>query len=98
MGYHTVLSDYLPDNPGQYIADSFYPESTTNIPKILEIARREQIDAIVSFASDVAAPTAAYVAEKINLRGNPFSSVDALCQKTNSGKCLRQMALPSPIL
>lgn len=23
LGYYTVLCDYLPDNPGQYVADKF---------------------------------------------------------------------------
>ena len=30
LGYYTVLCDYLPDNPGQYIADSFHLVSTTD--------------------------------------------------------------------
>jgi len=30
LGYHTVLCDYLPDNPGQYAADTFYLVSTTD--------------------------------------------------------------------
>ena len=24
LGYYTVLCDYLPDNPGQYVADKYY--------------------------------------------------------------------------
>lgn len=24
LGYYTVLCDYLPDNPGQYVADKFF--------------------------------------------------------------------------
>ena len=27
LGYSTVLCDYLPDNPGQYVADKFYSDS-----------------------------------------------------------------------
>ena len=30
LGYYTILCDYLSDNPGQYVADKFYLESTTN--------------------------------------------------------------------
>ena len=29
LGYYTVLCDFLPDNPGQYIADSFHLVLTT---------------------------------------------------------------------
>ena len=30
LGYDTVLCDFLPDNPGQYVADKFYLVSTTD--------------------------------------------------------------------
>ena len=65
LGYRTVLCDYLPDNPGQFSADVFYQESTTDREKMLEIARREQVDGVLAYSSDPAAPTAAYVAEKL---------------------------------
>ena len=66
LGYKTILCDYLKDNPGQYVADVFYQESTTDKQKILEIAKKECIDGIVAYASDPAAPSAAYVAEKLS--------------------------------
>lgn len=49
LGYRTVLCDYLPDNPGQFVADVFYQESTTDRAKILDVARHEKIDGILSF-------------------------------------------------
>jgi biotin carboxylase len=81
LGYKTVLCDYLPDNPGQYAADKFYLASTTDKETILKIAEDEEIDGILAYASDPAAPTAAYVAEKMMLPGNPYESVDILCNK-----------------
>ena len=81
LGYYTVLCDYLTDNPGQYHADKFYLVSTTNREAVLEVARKEQIDGILAYASDPAAPTAAYVAEQLGLPGNPYESVEVLCNK-----------------
>ena len=81
LGYATVLCDYLPDNPGQYHADKFYQISTTDKQAVLEIARKEEIDGIVAYASDPAAPTAAYVAQELGLPGNPSESVEILCNK-----------------
>ena len=43
LGYFTIVCDYLPDNPGQYIADRFYGASTTDVEAIYEIARRESM-------------------------------------------------------
>lgn len=81
LGYHTVVCDYLPDNPGQYIADKFYLESTTDKDAILEIARKEGIEGIVAYSSDPAAPTAAYVAEALHLPGNSYDMVRSFCEK-----------------
>ena len=46
MGYYTVLCDYLPDNPGQYVADKYYNASTTDVEAVYEIAKAEQVDGI----------------------------------------------------
>jgi len=81
LGYYTVLCDFLPDNPGQYHADSFYLVSTTDKEAILKVAQKEAIDGILAYASDPAAPTAAYVAEKMGLPGSPYQSVEILCNK-----------------
>lgn len=81
LGYRTVLCDYLPDNPGQYVADVFYRESTADRQRILQIAKDENINGIISFGSDVAAPTAAYVSEQLGFPTNPLRSVEILSEK-----------------
>ena len=96
MGCYTILCDYLPDNPGQYVADKFYLISTTEKEKVLEIARREKINAILAYASDPAAPTAAYIAGKMKLPGNPYTSVEILCNKDRFRKFLRENGFNSP--
>lgn len=96
LGYYTIICDFLDDNPGQYVADKFYLESTTDKEKILEIAIEEQIDGILAYASDPAAPTAAYVAEKLGLPGNPYKSVDILCNKDKFRKFLSENGFCTP--
>ena len=81
LGYDTVLCDYLPDNPGQYYADKFYQVSTIDKEAVLQVAKDEKVDGIVGYASDPAAPTVAYVAEKLGLPGNPYESVEILGNK-----------------
>jgi len=88
LGYATVLCDFLPDNPGQHHADTFYLVSTTDKEAILEVARKEQIDGILAYASDPAAPTAAYVAQNLGLPGSPYRSVELLCNKDQFRKFL----------
>ena len=81
LGYYTVLCDFLPDNPGQYVADKFHLVSTTDKEAILSVAIEEKIDGIVAYASDPAAPTAGYVGEKLGLPTNPYNSVRILGEK-----------------
>lgn len=81
LGYETILCDYLTDNPGQFIADSFYLVSTTDKDAVLNIAKKEKIDGIVAYSSDPAAPTAAYVANQLGLPGNRYEIVCQFCEK-----------------
>lgn len=81
LGLYTILCDYLVDNPGQYYADKFYLVSTTDKEAVLEVAKAEEVSGVLAYASDPAAPTAAYVAEQLGLPGNPYDSVEILCNK-----------------
>ncbi len=96
LGYYTVLCDYLPDNPGQYAADKFYLVSTTDKEAVLETAKKEAVDGVLAYASDPAAPTAAYVAEKLGLPGNPCKSVEILCSKDKFRKFLKENGFCTP--
>ena len=96
MGLFTVLCDYLPDNPGQYIADKFYLVSTTDKEKVLEVAFKEKIDGVLAYASDPAAPTAAFVAEQLGLPGNPLQSVEILCNKDRFRQFLKNNGFNTP--
>lgn len=97
LGYYTVLCDFLEDNPGQQYADKFYLASTTDKEKIYKIAKMEHIDGILAYASDPAAPTAAYVAERMGLPGNPYISVEILCNKDKFRKFLKENNFCTPL-
>jgi len=80
-GYYVITCDYLPDNPGHALADEYHNVSTTDREAVLELAKKLKIDGIVAYASDPAAPTAAYVSQEMNLPGNPYESVALLTEK-----------------
>lgn len=96
LGYFAVLCDFLIDNPGQYEADKFYLVSTTDKEAVLEVAQKEQIDGVLAYASDPAAPTAAYIAERLGLPGNPYQSVEILCNKDRFRKFLLENGFSAP--
>ena len=81
MGYYVITCDYLPNNPGHQYAHEYYNVSTTDKEAVYELAKRLQVDGVVAYASDPAAPTAAYVCEKLGLPTSPYNSVEILSQK-----------------
>lgn len=96
MGYETVLMDYLPDNPGQYVADKWYQESTTDVEAVCRIARTEGVSGILAYASDPAALPAAIACERLGLPGNPVKSVEILGVKHKFRQFLQDNNFPSP--
>jgi biotin carboxylase len=95
-GWETVLCDYLPDNPGQDYADRYYCVSTTDQEAILKIALQEKVDGVIAYASDPAAPTAAYVAEQMGLPGHPYESVLTLTDKGRYRAFLEENGFATP--
>lgn len=96
LGYYTILCDFLADNPGQFYADKFYLISTTDKDEVLNIAKKERISGVLAYASDPAAPTAAYVAEQLGLPGNPYKSVKILCNKDQFREFLLRNGFNAP--
>ena len=81
QGHYVITCDYLPDNPGHKFAHEYHNVSTTDKDAVLELARTLNVDGVVAYASDPAAPTAAYVCEKLGLPTSPFKSVEILSKK-----------------
>lgn len=96
LGYHVITCDYLPSNPGHKYAHEYYNVSTTDKNAVLELAERLQVDGIVAYASDPAAPTAAYVCEKLGLPTSPYASVEILSKKDLFRKYLREHGFNTP--
>ena len=70
LGVHVITCDYLPDNIAHKFSDKYINVSVIDKEAVLEVAKKEGIDGIMSFACDPGVVTAAYVAEKL---GVPFS-------------------------
>ena len=96
LGIYTITCDYIPENPGHKIADEAYFDSTTDLDAVLNLAKRLNVDGIMTYNSDPAAPTAAYVAEKLGLPGNPYNAVKIMSEKHLFRKFLREHGLNAP--
>lgn len=67
MGIYVITCDYLPDNIAHKYSDEYCNVNITDKEKVLECARRLNIDGIMSFACDPGVVSAAYVAEQMKL-------------------------------
>jgi biotin carboxylase len=72
MGLYTFCFAWEEGEVCKDVADEFFPVSIVKKEQILEVCQEKRIDAICTIASDVAAPTVAYVAEKMGLVGNSY--------------------------
>ena len=70
MGIETYVFAWEAHDVGEYSADHFYPISIVEKDQILEQCRKIGVDGICSIASDLAAITVNYVANRMGLIGN----------------------------
>lgn len=78
------------------LADYFYPISIVEKEEILKICQEVGIDGICTIASDVAAPTVAYVANKMNLVGNDYEAAVRANNKYQMREAFLKTDVPCP--
>lgn len=81
LGAYVITVDNIPNNIAHSYSDKYINESIIDKDAILKIATEENIDGILSFATDPGVVVAAYVAEKLNLPTNPLKSIIILQNK-----------------
>lgn len=74
-GHSSISMDNVPENICHQYADEHVNISTIDKDLVLEYAQKNRIDAVITCASDLALPTAAYVAKEMKL---PFISPEAV--------------------
>ena len=96
MGLQTHVFAWETGDVGEKCADYFYPISIVEKEKILEKCQEINIDGICTIASDLAAITVSYVAEKLGLSGNPYDTALVSTNKHMMRKCFEKNGDPSP--
>ena len=86
MGLYTIVVSIPGNYPGFTLADKVYYENTVDDEKILEIAREENIDGIVTTGTDVCVITIGKVCDALGLSGLSYEAaqvaVDKMLMKT----------------
>ena len=96
MGLYTLCFAWAEGAVCNDLVDEFYPISIVNKEEILEICQKKQIDGICTIASDVAAPTVAYVAERMGLIGNLHQASITANNKYAMRRAFASAGVPCP--
>ena len=96
LGHYVITCDYLPDNIAHKYSDEYHNVNITDKETVLKLAKELQIDGIMSFSVDPGVLTASYVAEKLELSGCPYRSVEILQNKALFRKFLTENGFNVP--
>lgn len=86
-GIYTIVADYFPNSPAKRIADKSYLVSTTDIDKVIEIAKENKIDGVFTGYSDANLPPARAVADALGL---PFYATNEQIEVTTNKLLFKQ--------
>lgn len=96
MGLRTICFAWAEGAVCREICDAFYPISITEKEEILQVCRQERIDGVCTIASDVAAPTVAFVAEQMGLTGNSYEAAVRANNKFAMRNAFMAAGVPCP--
>lgn len=97
MGLYTICFAWAEGAVCKDIADKFYPISIVEKDEILRICQEEHIDGICTIASDVAAPTVAFVANKMFLPANDYEAAVRANNKYLMRQAFAAADVPCPL-
>ena len=81
MGIYTIVVSIPGNYPGFALADKVIYENTVDYEKILEVAKAEEIDGIVTAGTDVAVITIGKVCDELGLAGISFEAAKIASNK-----------------
>ena len=90
LGVYTIVASIPGNYPGFELADKVYYENTTDYGKILAIARRENIDGIITAGTDVAVITIGRTCDKLGLTGLSFEAAGIATDKMKMKTCYEE--------
>lgn len=94
-GYYVVLCDWTTTNPGIPYADKHYQVSTLDLSAVMEVAKKEQVDGVIS-NSEAAMANVAAISSELGLVGNSVQSVELLQSKYGFRALQKQIGVFAP--
>jgi biotin carboxylase len=96
LGLRVVAVDRNPDAPGLREADVGETVDFSDVPGVIEVARRHGVDGAVAISADRAVPVAAAVAEALGLPGIGTATAHVMTNKIAMRRLLADEGVPQP--
>jgi biotin carboxylase len=96
LGARVVAVDRNADAPGFGIADTGEVVDFSDVQAVAEVARRHEIDGVMTFAADRAVPVVAGVAEELGLAGIGSQTAHLMTNKIAMRRELADAGVPQP--
>lgn len=88
MGIEAIVADMNPAAVGAPVADHFYEVNTIDKEAVLEIAKKHNINGLMTMQSDIAVPTVGFVNDALGLNGVSLEVANFCSNKTETRKRL----------
>lgn len=95
LGYYAIVCDMRSEMSASKLADQFYQINYMNREVILEIAKKEKIDGVIS-NSEPAMLNVAWLSQKLGLPGNTEESIKNLLSKSKFRDIQKKVRVFSP--
>jgi len=96
LGHRVVAVDRNADAPGLVEADVAEVVDFSDVERVVEVARRERVDGVLTVSADRAVPVVAAVAEALGLPGIGTETAHAMTHKVAMRRRLAEAGVPQP--
>ncbi|MDN7226436.1 ATP-grasp domain-containing protein [Planococcus sp. N064] len=96
MGIYTIVLDNDSEAPGAKLAHEFFQISTMDFKKVLEIAKKKEIDGIITLASDQPMKIVSKVGEELKLKTITYDAALKCTDKGLMRKALKEKMVSIP--
>ena len=96
LGVRTGAGDPKPEARGVGAADAFEVVDFTDVPGVIDVGRRHEVDGVLTVSADRAVPVVAEVAEALGLPGIGAETARLMTHKVAMRRLLADAGVPQP--
>ncbi len=96
LGYRVVAVDQSADGPGMLVADIAEPTDFSDLEAVIEVARRHEVDGVMTVSADRAVPIVAAIADALGLPGIGPGVAHAMTHKVVMRRLFADHGVPQP--